>query len=149
MKNRLTEILGIFLIALITSIALVANPPIVYAASDQGFSGVTDKTASYTCTAAESGTIFTNRGASGAVIFTLPAVGLNLHYRFVGVADQTFTVTATAGTIVSFNDAGVNSVACSTSGQKIGAVIEVWSDGTSWFVEGSTVGVTYTIQTAS
>lgn len=49
----------------------------------------TAKTANYTVTAAESGTGFTNTGASGAIAFALPAatVGLNYYFR-VSVAQE-------------------------------------------------------------
>lgn len=95
-----------------------------------------------------SGTLFTNRGAVGAVTFTLPAVALNLvgvHYDFVGFANQTWAVAAAAGTICTFNNAAATSVTCSTAGAKIGAHIRVWCDGVSWHVNGDTVGVTYTV----
>ena len=36
-------------------------------------------------------------------------------------------------------------VAASTAGQKIGAEIYAISDGTSWLIQGRTVGVTYTV----
>lgn len=94
------------------------------------------------------GTIFTNRGAGGAVIFTLPAPAAKyagLRYEFRGHANQTFTVGTSAGGAASFNNAACASVACSTGGQKIGACIRAWCDGTQWFLEGCTVGVTYTV----
>lgn len=95
-----------------------------------------------------SGTIFTNRGAGAGVTFTLPNPTPALaetHYRFVGVADQTFTVAAPAGKAVAFNNAAATSLAASTAGQKIGAVIEAFCDGTSWLLTGAAAGVTYTV----
>lgn len=95
-----------------------------------------------------SGTIFTNRGAAGAVTFTLPAVTLamaGLFYDFVGVANQTFTVAGTAGQVVTFNNAAATSVACSTAGAKIGNHIHAYCDGVSWHLNGDTVGGTYTV----
>lgn len=95
-----------------------------------------------------SGTCFTNRGAVGAVTFTLPAAALNLAgvwYEFVGFANQTFGVAAAAATVCTFNNAGATSVTCSTAGAKIGAHIRAFCDGTSWHVIGDTVGVTYTV----
>lgn len=95
-----------------------------------------------------SGTIFTNRGAAGAVTFTLPAVTLamfGLFYDFVGVANQTFTVAGTAGQVVTFNNAAATSVACSTAGAKIGNHIRAYCDGVSWHLNGDTVGGTYTV----
>lgn len=95
-----------------------------------------------------SGTIFTNRGATGAVTFTLPsptpALAESL-YDFLGVADQTFTVAAPTGKILTFNNATATSVAASTAGQKIGAAISAYCDGVAWIVTGRSVGVTYTV----
>jgi hypothetical protein len=94
------------------------------------------------------GTLFTTRGAAGAVTFTLPAITGNmagLWYEFVGVANQTFAVAGAAGTVVTFNNAAAASVTCSTAGAKIGAHIRAVCDGTSWVVIGDTVGVTYTV----
>lgn len=47
------------------------------------------KTANYTITTAENGTIFTNKGASAARVFSLPpaTVGLN-YYFYVGAAQE-------------------------------------------------------------
>jgi hypothetical protein len=110
---------------------------------------VVAKTANYTVLGTEgSGTIFTNRAAGGAVTFTLPAPAANLSgvwYEFMGVADQTFTVSAGAGLGVALNNAACASLACSTGGQKIGAVIRAYCDGTSWILQGSTIGVAYTV----
>jgi hypothetical protein len=95
-----------------------------------------------------SGTLFTNRGAAGAVTFTLPAVVAamyGVYYDFVGVANQTFGVAAAAGAVVTFNNAAATSVTCSTGGAKIGAKIRAVCDGTSWILIGDTVGVTYTV----
>lgn len=147
MKSLKSKFLPVLALALVLGfVAQVAAPiPSAYAASDQGFAGTSAKTAAYTVLASESGTVFTNRGATGSVTFTLPSVSQGLHYLFYGVADQTFTVTAGSTIVVTFNNASATSVACSSGGQKIGAAIEAWSDGTSWFLRGTTVGVTYTV----
>lgn len=96
------------------------------------------------------GTIFTNRDAVGAVTFTLPTPAVQLlgcWYEFRVVADQTVAV---AGALCTLNNAAAASVTCSTSGQKIGAVmlakcVETVSGTYKWHVNGSTVGVTYTV----
>lgn len=117
---------------------------------------VIDKTAAYSVSLLrdQPDTVFTNRGAAGAVTFTLPAPGaqyLGVRYTFRGVADQTITVAGnTAGDIVTLNDTAANSVAMSTAGQKIGGVIEAecikTGDSTyKWSVQGLTVGVAYTV----
>jgi hypothetical protein len=111
---------------------------------------ISDKATNYTILAASdpSGTLFTNRGAAGAVTFTLPAPSAALaqtFYDFVGVANQTFAVAAPSAVVVTFNNAAATSVTCSTAGAKIGAHIRATCDGTSWHVNGDTVGVTYTV----
>lgn len=114
-----------------------------------GYRKVVPKTASYTIDLNQHRpqTRFTNRGAAGAVTFTLPGGGtrVGLEFEFLGVADQTFTVSAGAGKGVAFNNAACASLACSTGGQKIGALITATWDGTSWHLVGSTIGVTYTV----
>lgn len=95
-----------------------------------------------------SGTLFTNRGAGGAVTFTLPVITANMagvEYEFDGVANQTMTIAAAAGTVVTFNNAAAASVAASTAGGKIGAHFHAICDGLSWHVIGDAVGVTYTV----
>lgn len=96
------------------------------------------KTADYTVTAADRGTMFTNTGAVGAVNFTLPTRAAGLEFAFKGVADQNITVTSAAGTdIVTFNNASASSVAYSTAGNKIGGMFRVTCNhaGTKWYVE--------------
>lgn len=90
------------------------------------------KTADYTVTAADSGTIFHTAGATAAVNFTLPAISAGpFRFAFLVGADQNLTVTAaTADTIITFNDVAADSVAFSTSSEKIGGSIEVFCDGT-------------------
>lgn len=98
-----------------------------------------------------SGTIFTNRGATGAVIFTLPAPVAALagvFYEFLGLADQNFSVVAaTADTLVVVNDLTADSLAVSTSSHKIGAHMRAVCDGTSWIAYGDSVGDTFTVAT--
>lgn len=114
---------------------------------------VVAKTADYTINPDRDrcGTTFTNRGASGAVVFTLPAPSSRLTgwwYRFKSHADQDVTVAAgTADTLVVLNDATADSLAASTTSEQIGAEIEAFCDGTSWFASGVAVGHTYTVAT--
>jgi hypothetical protein len=86
------------------------------------FRKIQDKTADYTITEAETGCCFTNAGAVGAVIFTLPATAKEgLEYSFFGMVDQTLTITSgTADKIVGFNDVDLDSVSLATSGEIIG-----------------------------
>lgn len=119
---------------------------------------VVPKSASYTITPGNDrdDTIFTTRGAAGAVTFTLPPPGrgaLGRRYGFRNVVDQNMLVAgAAAGDLVTFNDLAANSVAAQTAGQKIGAsmtaeCIETVSGTFKWLVTGDTVGVTYTVAT--
>lgn len=101
----------------------------------QHFVKVVAKTADYTVLAADNDTIFTNRGASGAVVFTLPTLARGLHYRFYSEAAQTITVTAAAvDTIVTHNDLAADSIALSTSNRQIGGSLEVFAndDASKW-----------------
>lgn len=118
---------------------------------------IVPKTASFTLdpNGNRVGTLFTNRGAVGAVTMTLPQLTNSqagstwdgYWIEFQGEADQTITVACAAGKAVTFNNAAATSLAASTGGQKIGAVIRaVWSAALQkWFVRGTAVGVTYTV----
>ena len=98
------------------------------------------KTAAYSVTAddARSGTIFTNRGASGAVAFTLPAPSADLAgCKVIGVCIVAQTIsfeTATVDTLIVVGDAAADKL---TSPGTIGAHIECYCDGTSWIALGS------------
>lgn len=92
------------------------------------FTAPVAKTADYTVLSTDSGKAFTTLGASGAVIFTLPAVGSaarGYRFRFHNAVDQNMTVTAPAGKLITFNNAAATSVAFSTAGNKIGATVEI------------------------
>ena len=94
---------------------------------------VTAKTSDYTVTAVESGTIFTTEGAGGAVNFTLPSQGAGLHFWIMNAENQNMTITAdTADTLVTFNDVAADSIAFSTSNEKVGGAAFVFSDGSKW-----------------
>lgn len=113
---------------------------------------VVAKTTSYTVKAADlCGTLFTTRGAAGAVTFTLPdptAVLAGTFYRFANVVDQNMVVAPpTADTAITDGDAAADSVTASTASHKIGALMEAASDGTQWFIFGLNNGVTYTVAT--
>lgn len=82
------------------------------------------KAADYTVLATDDGTHFF---ATAAANFTLPAIaaGRGYRFRFTMQADANLTVTAPAGKLITFNNATATSVAFSTSGNKIGASVEV------------------------
>lgn len=96
---------------------------------------VVAKTAAYTVSAKESGTIFTTTGATAAVTFTLPAISTGpFYFMFICGADIGMTVAAaTADTLVTYNDLEADSVAFSTSSEMIGGSVEVFCDGTTLF----------------
>lgn len=117
---------------------------------------VVAKTASYTINPAldSPGTLFTNAGAAGAVVFTLPIPGQGTFgwwFEFIGLVDQLITVTApTADTLIGFNDLDLDSIATGGSGQRIGAIIRVYCISTAagvyrWVAEGATPGVTFVL----
>jgi len=95
---------------------------------------VVAKTANYSATTADTGTMFTTTGATGAVTFTLPAVSgrAGVWYEFMNTVDQTMTVTAPANTLVAFNNATATSIAFSTASEKIGSGVRVFCDGAKW-----------------
>ena len=103
-----------------------------------GYHNVIANTGDYSVTEADNDTLFTNTGAAGAVNFTLDADGhtkKGLRYGFYVTADQNVTITSgTADKMYTFNDAAADSVAFSTSSQKMGGYVEVYSDGAGWIV---------------
>ena len=96
------------------------------------------KTANYTIKPRDNGKIFTNRGATGTVVFTLPKItaqaplkGFNV--EFFTVAAQILRVASDpADSMVSTADAAVDSV---SSIAAIGTHFRVICDGTGWLVE--------------
>lgn len=109
------------------------------------FTAVVRKAANYTVTASDSGALFL---ATAAVTFTLPTIAAGLCYDFVQSADANLVI-AGSSNILTFNNASASQVACSTSGQKIGARLRVYavnitSGSLKWMVE-SYGGTTLTI----
>src|SRR3990172_6526156 len=124
---------------------------------------VTAKTSDYAVTQAETGTVFTNTGASGLVVFTLPTATASLEYTFCGTANQPVTVKTDSGDDIKFSIRGNEGTARGTTlaiasegisdggdinNVNIGAsVTMVAVDATSWIVEniddGWNVGVGY------
>src|SRR5690349_20301136 len=107
------------------------------------------KTTAYTITAEESGTLFTTRGATVAVTFTLPAVSglpIGTNYSFYGVTNAGFTVASNGSSdnITNLNDVAADSITCTTNSLAIGAAIDVIWDGTAWLARRASGGPTYT-----
>lgn len=111
-----------------------------------GLRKIAAKTADYTVTLADNGTVFTNTGAAGAVNFTLPAVAGNTgyHFEFFVTAGQTITITAPAGKLIAYNNAAATSLAFSTAAEKIGGMCEIVGDGSFWY---AIVGLGFESQT--
>lgn len=112
------------------------------AASKQGVAGPqfghVAKTASYTLVGSDLNKIFSTTGAAGAVTFTLPAPATELAgawVLFVNAVDQDMTIAAaTVDTLIAFNDLTADSVAFSTSSEKIAGMILAICNGTKWIV---------------
>lgn len=93
------------------------------------------KTANYTVTSGESGTIFNNQGVTKEVVFTLPVPADGLFYIFANMEDQNLVIAADAsGNMVAFNDVAANQIALNTSNEKAGGAFLVWSDGAQFHV---------------
>jgi hypothetical protein len=111
------------------------------AASMGGFRAIVHKTADYTVVEADHGTLFTNLGDAGAIVYTLPAIAntKGMRFMFYNAVDQNMTVaSAAANGLITFNNAAASSVAFSTAGNKIGGSFEVIGIGSSkWIVRPS------------
>ena len=98
------------------------------------------KTGSYQVTKGDLGTLFTTRGASGAVTFTLPKMSelqAGWNCWFYNVADQNMIVAAAtddADKMATLNDPTADSVALQTTSEKVGGGFWVVYDGTGWLV---------------
>ena len=94
------------------------------------------KTASFTVLRTQSGAVFTTTGATAAITFTLPAISTGpWWFEFFNGADQDMIVASgTVDTIVTYNDLAADSVAFSTSSEKIGGHVIAFTNGTTLFV---------------
>lgn len=111
--------------------------------TDFPYSHFQNKTANYTVVAADNGSLFTTLGAVAEVDFTLPAIGPGLVFGFANQADQTMKVISAEGSnVIALNNLTATSVAFSTSSQKIGGNVKVYSNpaGTKWIVENNSAG---------
>lgn len=115
------------------------------------FKTITNKTANYTVTAAEAGSIFENTGDADAIAYTLPTPGAStngLVYLFVSGADQNMQITcATSDKIITVDDVAADTVTSQTASELIGSVILAIGMQSKWLVIGLTSGVTYTVTT--
>lgn len=83
------------------------------------------------------GKVFTTRGATAAVQFTLPAADGNsgLWYEFISIADQNITIATADEELVAYNDLTADSIAASTASEKIGVSFRMLCDGSSWIAQ--------------
>ena len=93
-------------------------------------------TADTTVVASDSGVIFIANGTAN-LTFTLPAIaaGKGKMFIFVNRVDYNMTI-ASAGSldnIVAMHDAAADSVAFSTTSEKIGGAMMIVGDGTYWY----------------
>lgn len=90
----------------------------------------------YTVKTTDHDLLFTTLGGTGASTFTLPAVAKNrgLRYSFFNAVDQDMTVASAAGDdIITFNDVAADSVAFSTTNEKVGAYVDIIGlDNSKW-----------------
>ena len=102
-----------------------------YASGPKILLRIQTKTADYTCTQADSGTIFTTYGDTGAITFTLPTNPTKGWFAlFFQSVDQDITITnATVDTLITYNDLAADGVAASTTSHQIGAFFLVFADG--------------------
>ncbi len=109
------------------------------------------KTAAYTVTVQEDGVLFTNRGATAAINFTLPlnsTVPVGFSVGFYGVSATGFTVTSNpSDTLVVKNDATADTLTMTTTSLIIGAAVRVIWDGIGWLTYAESVGPTYAVAT--
>jgi hypothetical protein len=93
------------------------------------------KTAAYTVLPEDIGKIFTNRGASGSVTYTLPQLNRiqsGWNARFFVAAGQTIIVAAPANKLTTFNNATATSISFAQAGELIGNYVEIVYDGTTY-----------------
>ena len=95
------------------------------------------KTASYTVTPDDYGSVFTTRGGAAEIVFTLPAAGSTNKgdwALFVNVADQNMAVAGAEAGLVVFNSLTADNIGFRTDSERIGGALLAISDGTCWVV---------------
>ncbi len=93
------------------------------------------KTAAYTVLSSDSGTVFTNRGASGSVTFTLPTPTAGFKLQFLkAVNNQNIVITAAAASTMN----GLTQGQTLTNSTSEYGTVSLEADGTAWFVVAST-----------
>lgn len=104
------------------------------------------KTTDFVITTSLNGTLFTNTGANGTVVFTLPAIAANYRFGFFLTADFQVDIrvpTADLNKVVAFNNVTTaDGISFQTSGEKLGAAAVFQSNaaGTLWYVFNASAG---------
>jgi hypothetical protein len=126
-----------FLGAAASGLYILHRTSIFYPAIKKRLATVTAKTADYTITIADLKlpTIFSNAGASGTIVFTLPAVAkAKGHVVLLNVlAAQVIRALPQTGEIVNYNGSIVVTKYLNIAGV-IGNYAELFCDGTHWIV---------------
>jgi len=134
-QHRLLMVVNAVLLSLLLTLNFVPQLASAYQTTILFTRTVSAKAADYAVTVGDSGKVFTTTGATGAVIFTLPAAsatytGFDIYV--VNTVDQDMTISGTAGELIFKNDLAANTLAYSTSGEKIGGGWHIVCNGTKW-----------------
>lgn len=108
--------------------------------AENGSIGIVEaKTANYTIKPEETGRLFTNRGSSAGIAFTLPAPKAGMWFRFQkAVAAQSVAVTThDSGTKIHGGTGATQGVTVTNAVATEYAGCIVWSDGTGWYLGGA------------
>lgn len=111
---------------------------------NDGFLREVSKAANYTVTAADNLTEFV---ATAAVVFTLPAIGKGMRFKFRQQANASLQIAGATAVLVGLNGATYTTLTFNTAGQMLGTGVIVRSNdaGTKWIVENcSAPGTTIT-----
>lgn len=93
---------------------------------------VSDKTADYPIVAADTGKVFTNKGAAGAINFTLPTAAANLEFSFAVQAAQYLRVTSNTGDMIRIAEVDSATAGYIRSNETGGFLSLVCLDDTVW-----------------
>lgn len=102
-----------------------------------------DRTTNLSVTAAATNTVYTNTGAGGAVVFTLPTAAVGLTYTFIVNAAQTLQVTAGASTTITIGNTA-SAAAGNITNASVGSAVTLHAVSTTKWIASSSTG-TWTI----
>lgn len=106
-----------------------------------GWANVRHRTSSLTLTADDNNTLFTNKGASGSITFTLPAVASSqgLRFGFAGMAAQDIVITSPTSTTL-LGDGTLGTSLTMAGGTGRGGLIEILGMDGSFYLAASHLG---------